>query len=110
MSRQTTTRVRCVRCFYGYVETTGILEEVDFELERRAWRKDDAGNDICSACVEAEIAQGARRNAIQLVQAQQLLKVNGVEDSAGNAARIIEAQNAVIEAIRGEQSVASKEG
>lgn len=102
MSRQTHTRVRCARCFYGYVETTGILEEVDFELERRAWRKDDDGNDICSACVEAELARGVRRNAIQLLQAGYLLKVRGVEDSAENAARIIAAQNAVIEAIREE--------
>ena len=103
MSREIRTRIRCHRCYYGYVETSGDANDVAVELESRGWGKDSNGRDICATCLEDIDADVKRLGEIRVRQATRLLQVHGLETTDESALRLIQAENAVIEALREEE-------
>ena len=99
MSRETRVRIRCHRCFYGYHESVGEPDDVDFELKQRGWGKDDEGQDVCSSCCEDIAASTNRLAVIRERHAMRLLKVHGLEENPAWAQTLVKAQDSVLRAL-----------
>lgn len=100
MSRETTTRVRCARCFYGCVSVPTELDEVDEALARRGWGKDDKGQDLCDTCLQMDEASDKRLDQIREWQAAHLLKWHGLDEKPEWVLCLVKAQNLVLGALQ----------
>ena len=99
MSRETRVRIRCHRCFYGYHESVGEPDDVDFELKQRGWGKDDDGHDLCDSCL-GDIAASTNRLAVMRERhAMNLLKVHGLEENPEWAQMLVKAQDSALGAL-----------